>query len=119
MLNVKCKSVSIPNNFWESIVESKITLTICYLLILNNSIFLLKAAPEADLWARWTKHQSNSVQKIDHKQWATFLDRNLITNDKSDIYLVPYSRVTNKDRKILQNYLKYLENINISNYSRS
>ena len=119
MLNVKCKSVSIPNNFWESIVESKITLTICYLLILNNSIFLLKAAPEADLWARWTKHQSNSVQKINHKQWATFLDRNLITNDKSNIHLVPYSRVTNKDRKILQNYLKYLENINISNYSRS
>ena len=119
MLNVKCKSVSIPNNFWECIVESKITLTICYLLILNNSIFLLKAAPEADLWARWTKHQSNSVQKINHKQWATFLDRNLITNDKSNIYLVPYSRVTNKDRKILQNYLKYLENINISNYSRS
>ena len=32
---------------------------------------------------------------------------------------MPYSRVTNKDRKILQNYLKYLENINISNYSRS
>ncbi len=119
MLNVKYKSVSIPNNFWEYIVESKITLTICYLLILNNSIFLLKAAPEADLWTRWTKHQSNSVQKINHKQWATFLDRNLITNDKSNIYLVPYSRVTNKDRKILQNYLKYLENINISNYSRS
>ena len=119
MLNVKCKSVSIPNNFWECIVESKITLTICYLLILNNSIFLLKAAPEADLWARWTKHQSNSVQKINHKQWATFLDRNLITNDKSNIHLVPYSQVTNKDRKILQNYLKYLENINISNYSRS
>lgn len=119
MLNVKYKSVSIPNNFWEYIVESKITLTICYLLILNNSIFLLKAAPEADLWTRWTKHQSNSVQKINHKQWATFLDRNLITNDKSNIYLVPYSRVTNKDRKILQNYLKFLENINISNYSRS
>ncbi len=119
MLNVKYKSVSIPNNFWEYIVESKITLTICYLLILNNSIFLLKAAPEADLWTRWTKHQSNSVQKINHKQWATFLDRNLITNDKSNIYLVPYSRVRNKDRKILQNYLKYLENINISNYSRS
>ena len=119
MLNVKYKSVSIPNNFWEYIVKSKITLTICYLLILHNSIFLLKAAPEADLWTRWTKHQSNSVQKINHKQWATFLDRNLITNDKSNIYLVPYSRVTNKDRKILQNYLKYLENINISNYSRS
>ncbi len=119
MLNVKYKSVSIPNNFWECIVESKLTLTICYLLILNNSIFLLKAAPEADLWTRWTKHQSNSVQNINHKQWATFLDRNLITNDKSNIYLVPYSRVTNKDRKILQNYLKYLENINISNYSRS
>ena len=119
MLNVKCKSVSTQNNLWEYIVESKITLTICYLLILNNSIFLLKAAPEADLWARWTKHQSNSVQKINHKQWATFLDRNLITNDKSNIYLVHYSRVTNKDRKILQNYLKYLENINISNYSRS
>ena len=102
MLNVKCKSVSIPNNFWESIVESKITLTICYLLILNNSIFLLKAAPEADLWARWTKHQSNSVQKINHKQWATFLDGNLITNDKSNIYLVcryPYCQYLHSFQK--------------------
>ena len=118
MIKIKFRLVSAPNSFWKMVVESKISLTICFLLIINSSTFLLEAAPEANLWKRWTKHQSNSVQKIDHNQWATFLDRNLITNDKSVIYLLQYSRVTNKDRKILQDYLKYLENINISDYSR-
>ncbi len=118
MQNVKFSVMSVTDYFWGYIVGSKIILTICFILVFKCSTSLLKAAPEANLWTRWTKHQSNSVQKIDHNQWATFLDRNLITNDKSNIYLMRYSRVTDKDRNILQNYLQYLENINISNYSR-
>ena len=118
MPNEKFSLMLVTDYFWEYIVESKISHKICFLLIFNSFPFLLKAAPEADLWTRWTKHQSNSVQKIDHNQWQIFLERNLITNDKSAIYLLRYSRVTNKDRKILQNYLQYLENINISNYSK-
>ena len=118
MPNVKFSLMLVTDYFWEYIVESKIGHTICFLLIINSFPFPLKAAPEADLWTRWTKHRSNSVQKIDHNQWQIFLDRNLITNDKSNIHLLRYSRVTNKDRKILQNYLQYLENINISNYSK-
>lgn len=118
MLNVKFRLPSVLKSFWEYIAKSKISLTICFLIIFNSYTFLLKAAPEANLWKRWTKHQSNSVKKIDHNQWATFLDRNLETNDKSNIYLLHYSQVTDKDRKILQDYLKYLENINISHYSR-
>ena len=118
MQNVKFSVMSVTDYFWGYIVESKISHKICFLLIFNSFPFLLKAAPEAKLWKRWTKHQPNSVQKIDHNQWQIFLDRNLITNDKSNIHLLRYSRVTNKDRKILQNYLQYLENINISNYSK-
>lgn len=118
MQNVKFSVMSVTDYFWGYIVGSKIILTICFILVFNSSTSLLKAAPEANLWTRWTKHQSNSVQKIDHNQWATFLDRNLITNDKSNIHLMRYSRVTDKDRNILQNYLQYLENINISNYSQ-
>ena len=118
MQNEKFSLMSVTDYFWEYIIESKISLTICFLLIFNSFPFLLKAAPEASLWTRWTKHQSNSVRKIDHNQWAKFLNSNLITNDKSDIYLLRYSQVTNNDRKILQNYLQYLENINISNYSQ-
>ena len=118
MPNLKFSLMLVTDYFWEYIVESKISHTICFLLIFNSFPFLLKAAPEADLWTRWTKHRSNSVQKIDHNQWQIFLDRNLITNDKSTIHLLRYSQVTNKDRKILQNYLQYLENVNISNYSK-
>ena len=118
MPNVKFGLMLVTDYFWEYIVESKISHKICFLLIFNSFPFLLKAAPEANLWKRWTKHQPNSVQEIDHDQWQIFLERNLITNDKSAIYLLRYSRVTNKDRKILQNYLQYLENINISNYSK-
>jgi hypothetical protein len=118
MRNIKFKLVSIPDFIFGKHCSIKINLTICFLLIFNGPTFLLKAAPEANLWQRWTKHQSHSKRKIDHNQWAIFLDRYLIINDKSNINLMRYSQVTKKDRKILQNYLRYLEDINISHYSR-
>ena len=40
MPNVKFSLISVTDYFWEYIVKSKISLTICFLLIFNSSTFL-------------------------------------------------------------------------------
>ena len=78
-----------------------------------------QAAPKAELWARWQKHDPASRQKINHGDWDRFLKQYVVTADPSGIYRVRYQAVTLEDRKILKGYLQAMQAVAVSNYSRA
>ncbi len=77
------------------------------------------AAPKAELWPRWEKHDPASTQTIDHTLWDKFLKRNLVAPHPSGINRVRYTGVAPEDRKALKGYLKNLQSLPISSYNRA
>merc|ERR1711916_116803 len=90
-------------------------------IILLCTIFYINsfAAPKADLWQIWKKHNASNTQTIDHTLWDNFLKENLITTHSSGIYRFDYTNVSKKQRVLLQTYLKNMQNTNISNFNRA
>jgi hypothetical protein len=97
-------------------------------LILAQSIVLFvgllmspaaQAAPKADLWPRWQKHDAASTARIDHGAWERFLKKYLVAPHPSGINLVRYDAVTPEDRAALKSYLNSLQSVAISNYNRA
>jgi Protein of unknown function, DUF547 len=77
------------------------------------------AAPKAELWPRWEKHDPASTQTIDHGLWDKFLKRNLVAPHPSGINRVRYTAVAPEDRKALKGYLQNLQSLPISSYNRA
>ena len=77
------------------------------------------AAPKAELWPRWEKHDPASTQTIDHSLWDKFLKQNLVAPHPSGINRVRYTGVAPEDRKALKGYLKNLQSLPISSYNRA
>jgi len=80
---------------------------------------LAQAAPKAELWPRWQKHDPASQQKIDHSAWDRFLKQNVVAPHPSGVNRVRYQRVSPDDQKSLKRYLLALQALAISNYSRN
>ncbi|MGH7825767.1 MAG: DUF547 domain-containing protein [Candidatus Binatia bacterium] len=78
----------------------------------------LQAAPKAELWPKWQKHDPASTQKIDHSLWDKFLKKYLIAPHPSGINRVRYAAVAEEDRKSVKLYLQNLQAVPISNYNR-
>ena len=76
------------------------------------------AAPKADLWPHWEKHDPASEKTIDHSDWRNFLATYLVTDHPSGVNLVRYGEVTKEDRTGLQNYLGKLEGTGVSSLNR-
>jgi Protein of unknown function, DUF547 len=79
----------------------------------------LHAAPKAELWARWQKHDPANNQRIDHSLWDKFLTKNLLASHPSGISRVRYASVAPEDRKSLKDYLNKLQSLPISSYNRA
>ena len=77
------------------------------------------AAPKADLWPRWEKNDPANKQKIDHGAWDAFLKKYVVAPHPSGINRVNYSAVAPEDRAALANYVKGLEGVAVSSYSRA
>jgi len=84
------------------------------LLLTSNPSY---AAPQADLWPRWQKHDPADKQKIDHGVWDGFLKRNVVAPHPSGINRVGYQTVSKEDREALKNYLQTLQLLPISGYN--
>jgi hypothetical protein len=82
----------------------------------NPALF---AAPKADLWPRWEKHDPASKQRIDHSFWDRFLEKYLVAPHPSGVNRFRYSSVTPGDRAALKTYLKDLQAVPISSYNRA
>jgi Protein of unknown function, DUF547 len=89
---------------------------IAALLLATTPIF---AAPKADLWPRWEKHDPASTQSIDHNLWDRFLKKNLLAPHPSGINRVRYATIAPEDRKALKDYLKNLQSLPVSSYNRA
>jgi hypothetical protein len=76
------------------------------------------AAPKAELWPKWQKHDPASTLKIDHGLWDSFLKKYLVAPHPSGINRVRYAAVSQDDRKALKQYLQNLQGSPISNYNR-
>jgi len=80
---------------------------------------LAQAAPKAELWPRWQKHDPASQQKIDHGAWDRFLKQNLVAPHPSGINRVRYQAVNSDDQTALKSYLQTLQALAISSYNRN
>jgi hypothetical protein len=77
------------------------------------------AAPKAELWARWQKHDPASKEQIDHGAWDKFLQKNLFAPHPSGINRVGYQSVGPEHQRLLQAYLRSLQAVAISGYNRN
>lgn len=76
------------------------------------------AAPKADLWPRWSRHDPGSVVTVDHSAWDEFLEKYVVVDDPSGINLVRYGSVTPEDRQRMRTYLDDLESVRVSELNR-
>src|SRR5246127_426120 len=86
------------------------TMSFVLLLLVTRG---LEAAPNAELWPRWQKHDPASKQKVDHAPWETFLKQYVVSSHPSGINRVRYPLVNEEDRKLLKNYLQSLQGLPI------
>ena len=77
------------------------------------------AAPKADLWPRWEKNDPANKQKVDHSAWDAFLKKYIVAPHPSGINRVNYATVAPEDHTALANYVKSLERVAVSGYSRA
>jgi Protein of unknown function, DUF547 len=75
------------------------------------------AAPNAELWERWSAHDPHSTRHIDHAPWGAFLTR-YVRIGGDGVHRVAYSRVTPADRAALGDYIAGLARLPISSYDR-
>ena len=75
------------------------------------------AAPESELWERWTAHDAAAKTRIDHSLWDSFL-KSYVTAKQGDASLVAYGKVSSADRAALDAYISSLEATPISRFSR-
>ena len=91
----------------------------CLLALLTLATFTASnAAPSADLWERWTKHDPASTQTINHSGWDQVLSRYLILK-KDQINRFAYKAISQDDRNSLKAYLASLGKTQISQYNRA
>lgn len=75
------------------------------------------AAPKAELWERWTRHDASSTRVLNHELWARFLQRYVVTS-ADGINRVKYSDVSVDDSGFLRVYLDQLQRTPVSSLRR-
>ena len=75
------------------------------------------AAPEAELWERWTAHDPAATATIDHGGWERFVET-YVTASPDGVNRLAYSRVSAADRAALEGYIDGLAALEISRYGR-
>lgn len=83
-------------------------------LVVNHA----QAAPKPELWARWTAHDANSTQIIDHSVWSRLLGR-YIKTDTSGVNRFDYQAVDRDDREALDSYIDGLARTEVSRLNRT
>lgn len=76
-----------------------------------------RAAPRAELWAKWLAHDDAAVASIDHSRWDRFLET-YVRIGPDGIARIPYARVTAADREALGRDLARLAALPIGSYRR-
>jgi hypothetical protein len=75
------------------------------------------AAPKAELWARWERHDPGSTVRVDHGAWARFLQL-YVRRSGDGIARVDYGAVTAADLQELAGYVAKLAEVPVSRLNR-
>ncbi len=75
-------------------------------------------APAAEPWPRWSAHDETSKLAVDHRPWDRFLAANLATDDRG-VARLAYGRVTDEDRRALDEYLAVLAATHVTRLGRN
>jgi len=75
-------------------------------------------APAADLWPRWQMHEPDSRLSVDHADWDQIVARYVDAQHPSGINRFKYRDVRDEDRKVLQGYLRKMQEIEVSRLAR-
>ena len=86
-------------------------------LLLAGIATLAAAAPRAELWERWSAHDPDSAQRIDHRPWNEILGR-FVVPASDGINRFAYSQVGDADRQLLRDYLQAMSRVEIGSYRR-
>ncbi len=86
-------------------------------LLLSWSLLAI-AAPQAELWPRWSTHNADSDNRIDHSAWDAWL-KGFVSNSADGINRIDYGRVSADDRASLKSYIQSLAEHDISHYNRA
>lgn len=76
------------------------------------------AAPKAELWERWTRHDPASTASVDHGDWGKFLGTYLKDNP-SGLNRVDYAGVSGADKQMLDGYIGMLSGTPVSKLTRA
>jgi len=79
---------------------------------------LARAAPKAELWERWTRHDPASQQVVDHSRWQGLLDRHLRAAPDG-VNRFAYDAVPTADREALALYIASLQETAIDSLNRN
>ena len=94
----------------------KFSALLCAAILIFASATSALAAPQAELWARWTIHDADSTASIDHAAWDSFLQK--YVSERDGVNLLDYA-AAGDDRQALQAYLSSLGAIEIGKFNRN
>lgn len=77
------------------------------------------AAPQPELWPRWTAHDDESSASVNHRAWGAFLDAYLVTGTDSGVHVVRYADVTAADAERLRSYVDMLQTVPVTELTRA
>ena len=76
-------------------------------------------APAAKLWPRWLSHNADSLILVDHTDWDLLLQHYVNADHPSGINRFRYSSVSPEDRRRLKDYLRKMQEIQVSGLNRN
>lgn len=92
------------------------------ILMVVFSLFIFQsaniyAAPDSKLVPFWNDHEESSLMKIDHSVWGAILQRYVDNNHPSGINRFNYAAMSKGDKRSLENYLDYLQQLEPRQYN--
>jgi len=88
-----------------------------FLVLVLAALGPAQAAPKADLWEVWTKHNPASAISVDHRAWEGVLAKYLAAG-ADGVNRFAYGRITPEDRKALDAYIAMLAATPVSRLAR-
>jgi hypothetical protein len=76
------------------------------------------AAPDAEPWPRWERHDAGATATIDHSAWDGWLKR-YVSADPLGVARVAYGRVGEDGRRALARYIDGLAAVAVSRHNRA
>ena len=75
------------------------------------------SAPKAELWEKWTVHQSDSTETVDHSTWDTFL-KTYVSEHVDGVNRVAYGDVDDADKEALDRYIRSMASVSVESLPR-